>query len=181
MGLVRILSWYLNFNGSHFGLPPTKIHRMTGLPPKIVWTMTYSNRTRSYYHRTFCACEVHQESHARASIALWMMDSMVENPWMKTFHGNFPADEIFHGWFFFLGGGGGSTFHRVHAYHITSWGVHLNPSCLLYKQDNVFKQQCPSHRVSLHLVHLPVVLWTLSSPFSLSHSKFEAYTLQSMC
>ena len=31
MGLVRISSWYLNFNGSHFGLPPSEIHRMTGL------------------------------------------------------------------------------------------------------------------------------------------------------
>ena len=27
------------------GLPPSEIHRMTGLPPKIVWTMTYSHRT----------------------------------------------------------------------------------------------------------------------------------------
>ena len=44
MGLVRITSWYPNFNGSHFGLPPSEIHRMTGLPPKIVWTMTYSHR-----------------------------------------------------------------------------------------------------------------------------------------
>ena len=44
MGLVRITSWYPNFNGSHFGLPPSEIHRMTGLPPKVVWTMTYSHR-----------------------------------------------------------------------------------------------------------------------------------------
>ena len=44
MGLVRITSWYQNFNGSHFGLPPSEIHKMTGLPPKIVWTMTYSHR-----------------------------------------------------------------------------------------------------------------------------------------
>ena len=29
MGLVRIS--YPNFNGSHFGLPPSSIHRMTGL------------------------------------------------------------------------------------------------------------------------------------------------------
>ena len=36
MGLVRITSWYPDFNGSHFGLPPSEIHRMTGLPPKIV-------------------------------------------------------------------------------------------------------------------------------------------------
>ena len=39
--LVRITSWYPNFNGSHFGLPPSEIHRMTGLPPKTAWTMTY--------------------------------------------------------------------------------------------------------------------------------------------
>ena len=44
MGLVRITLWYPNFNGSHFGLPPSEITRMTGLPPKIVWTMTYSHR-----------------------------------------------------------------------------------------------------------------------------------------
>ena len=43
MGLVRITSWYPNFNGGHFGLPPSEIHRMPGLPPKIVWTMTYSH------------------------------------------------------------------------------------------------------------------------------------------
>ena len=43
MGLVRITSWYPDFNGSHFGLPPSEIHRMTRLPPKIVWTMTYSH------------------------------------------------------------------------------------------------------------------------------------------
>ena len=36
MGLVRITSWHPNFNGSHFGLPPSEIHRMIGLPPKIV-------------------------------------------------------------------------------------------------------------------------------------------------
>ena len=47
MGLVRITSWYPVFNGSHFGLPPSEIHRMTGLPPKIVWTMTYSHRPHS--------------------------------------------------------------------------------------------------------------------------------------
>ena len=44
MGLVRITSWYPNFNGSLFDLPPSEIQRMTGLPPKIVWTMTYSHR-----------------------------------------------------------------------------------------------------------------------------------------
>ena len=53
MGLVRITSWYPNFIGSHFGLPPSEINRMTGLPPKIVWIMTYSHRphfTWSSYH-----------------------------------------------------------------------------------------------------------------------------------
>ena len=40
IGLVRITSWYPNFNGSHFGLPPSEINKMTGLPPKIVRTMT---------------------------------------------------------------------------------------------------------------------------------------------
>ena len=50
MGLVRITSWYPNFNGSHLGLPPSEIHRMTRLPPKIVWTMTYySNRPHSFH------------------------------------------------------------------------------------------------------------------------------------
>ena len=39
MGLVVRITC----NGSHFGLSPSEIHRMTGLPPKIVWTMTYSH------------------------------------------------------------------------------------------------------------------------------------------
>ena len=30
MGLVYITSWYPEFNGSHFGLPPSSIHQMTG-------------------------------------------------------------------------------------------------------------------------------------------------------
>ena len=38
----RITSWYPNFNGSHFDLPPSEIHRMTGLGGKFVWTMAYS-------------------------------------------------------------------------------------------------------------------------------------------
>ena len=33
---------YPKFNGSHFGLPPSDIHRMTSLGGKMVWTMTYS-------------------------------------------------------------------------------------------------------------------------------------------
>ena len=31
-----ITSWYPNFNGSHFGLPPSSIHRITGLGGKFV-------------------------------------------------------------------------------------------------------------------------------------------------
>ena len=30
MGLVRITSWYLNINGSHFGLPPSEMHSLSG-------------------------------------------------------------------------------------------------------------------------------------------------------
>ena len=47
MGPVRISSWYPNFNGSHFGLPPWSIHRMTGLGGEMVWTMPYSHRPYS--------------------------------------------------------------------------------------------------------------------------------------
>ena len=36
MELVRITSWYPNCNGSHFGLSPSEILKMAGLPPKIV-------------------------------------------------------------------------------------------------------------------------------------------------
>ena len=41
-----------SYNRSHFGLPPncSEIFKMTGLPPKIVWTMTYSYRP----HRPWC-------------------------------------------------------------------------------------------------------------------------------
>ena len=48
--LVRITSWYPNFNGSHFGLPPSEIHKMTRLPPKIVWTIAYSHRPHSVHY-----------------------------------------------------------------------------------------------------------------------------------
>ena len=44
MRLVRITLWYPKFNGSHFGLPPSSVHRMTGLGGKFVGTMTYSHR-----------------------------------------------------------------------------------------------------------------------------------------
>ena len=43
MGPVCTTSWYTEFNGSHFGLPPSSIHRMTGLGGNFVWTMTNSH------------------------------------------------------------------------------------------------------------------------------------------
>ena len=55
LALVRNTSWYPIFNGSHFGLPPTWIHRMTTLPPKLVWTMTYSHRPHYFAKCTWCA------------------------------------------------------------------------------------------------------------------------------
>ena len=33
---VGITSWYPKFNGSHFGLPPSSVHKMTGLGGKFV-------------------------------------------------------------------------------------------------------------------------------------------------
>ena len=44
-GYLRNMPWYPYFNGSHFGLPPRSIPKMTGLSgmPKIVWTMTYAH------------------------------------------------------------------------------------------------------------------------------------------
>ena len=56
MGLVRIMSWYPNFNGSHFGLPPSEIHRLTGLGGKMVWTMTYSHRPHFTAPGCTCVC-----------------------------------------------------------------------------------------------------------------------------
>ena len=44
MGRVRITSCYPEINGSHFGLPPSSIHQMTGLGGKMVRTVTYSHR-----------------------------------------------------------------------------------------------------------------------------------------
>ena len=37
---VHILSWYPKFNGNHFGLPPSSIHRMTRLGGNSVLTCT---------------------------------------------------------------------------------------------------------------------------------------------
>ena len=34
-------------NGSHFGLPPSSMHRMTGLGGNFVWTMMYLHRPHS--------------------------------------------------------------------------------------------------------------------------------------
>ena len=41
MGRVRIMLWYPKFNGSHFGLSPSSILRMTGLGGNFVWARTY--------------------------------------------------------------------------------------------------------------------------------------------
>ena len=46
MGPVRITSWYPKFNGSHFGMSPVSIHRMTGLA-KFVWNMMDLRRPHS--------------------------------------------------------------------------------------------------------------------------------------
>ena len=43
MGAVCIKSWYPKFNGSHFGLPPSSIHKMTGLGGK--WCERLHKRT----------------------------------------------------------------------------------------------------------------------------------------
>ena len=42
-GVVRITSLNLKFNGSHFGLPPSSIHRMTGLGGNFPYAMTYAH------------------------------------------------------------------------------------------------------------------------------------------
>ena len=49
MGAVRITSWYPHFNGSHFGSPPSSIHRMTGLGDKMLWIVTYAHRPQWQY------------------------------------------------------------------------------------------------------------------------------------
>ena len=36
MGAMRITSWYPNFYGSHFGMPRSYIHKMTGLGVNMV-------------------------------------------------------------------------------------------------------------------------------------------------
>ena len=47
MGAVCITSSYPKFNGSHFDLPPSSIHRMTGLGGNFPHTMTYAHRPHS--------------------------------------------------------------------------------------------------------------------------------------
>ena len=56
MGPVSIQSWYPKFNGSHFGSPPSSIHRMTRLGGNPMWTMTYrpSPQARSYPDTVIC-------------------------------------------------------------------------------------------------------------------------------
>ena len=44
MGTARITSLYPKFNGSHFALPPSSIHRMTGLDGNFPHTMTYAHK-----------------------------------------------------------------------------------------------------------------------------------------
>ena len=41
---MRVTSWYPRFNGSHFGLPPSSIHKMTGLGGKMVSTMMCTHK-----------------------------------------------------------------------------------------------------------------------------------------
>ena len=48
-GPVRITSWHPEFNGSHFGLPPSPAHKMTGLGGKMVWTITYTHRHQWWF------------------------------------------------------------------------------------------------------------------------------------
>ena len=47
MGLCTL---HPNFNGSHFGLPPSSIHRRTGLGGNFTWTIMYSHRPHSLVH-----------------------------------------------------------------------------------------------------------------------------------
>ena len=44
VGAVCVSSLYTKHNGSHFGLPPSSIHRMTGLGGNFPYTMTYAHR-----------------------------------------------------------------------------------------------------------------------------------------
>ena len=50
MGAVHIASRYPNFNGSHFGLQPSSIEKITGLGGKMMWTMTHANMPHFLYN-----------------------------------------------------------------------------------------------------------------------------------
>ena len=75
MGPVSITSWYPKFNGSHVGLPPSSVHRMTGLGGKVVWTtviaeifvrvkISYSSVCQLSYARNFRTATVVSDTHA---------------------------------------------------------------------------------------------------------------------
>ena len=46
---VHITLLYPKLNGSHFGLPPSSIHRMTGLGGNFLHTMTYAHRPHWFF------------------------------------------------------------------------------------------------------------------------------------
>ena len=76
MGAVRITPWYPKFNGSHFGLQPSSIHRMTGLRGgKMVWTMTYAHRPQ-----LFVSCNFQHRIHELLSL---QFERNVEAVWKK--------------------------------------------------------------------------------------------------
>ena len=86
MGLVRITSWYQNFNVSRFGLPPSEIHRMTGLPPQIAWTMTYSHRPHlmnKHLATTIDQAKFHQDWGLDLCESRRHADSPIGVPWMS--------------------------------------------------------------------------------------------------
>ena len=77
MGRVHVTSWYPNFSGSHFGLPPSEIHRMTGLPPKIVWTMTYSPGPIPLSHPALLNTQRTQVSKRPLLVVVWKFEQFV--------------------------------------------------------------------------------------------------------
>ena len=52
MAAVHITSSDPEFTGSHFGLPPSSTHKITGLGGKMVWTMTYAHMPHSWLSLT---------------------------------------------------------------------------------------------------------------------------------
>ena len=66
MGLVHITRcMYSKFNRSHFDLPPSSIHRMTGLGGNFMWTMTYVYRSYSTtLDKKRTILEIHGEKNA---------------------------------------------------------------------------------------------------------------------